>query len=461
MKNKATIYFFPILLSAILLYAFSISSNSSSAGVNGAPESVSGLNVLILVHDSTLGSATNIAQKKADRDTLRKYIPDVVGAHTLVTFDTSTALPDLTPYDFIIIQETGFDVAASRYLGAGARAQIKAWLASGTSLSKKKLLMIGGDQGYNYSRLGSNGRDLEFADTYCRFIYRVDNKPGSTSPAIIGTGIDVSNSRSLTSSPPSGGYWPDGCSPSTGGVSLYRYQNSSAADSLAMIGVAETGYRVATMFQDPRYFTGEFGAAFDAAALWVNENVPLPVELASFTHTVSGSDVTLNWVTSSEINNAGFDIERSVFENNWTKIGHAEGHGTTSELTSYSFTDKGLRSGSYSYRLKQIDFNGNFTYYNLNSEVNVGAPESYSLSQNFPNPFNPTTTIEFTIPEDGFTALTVYDMSGKEVSRLVNEFKSAGFYKVNFNAASLSSGNYIYRLESGKFSQVKKMILVK
>ena len=324
--------------------------------------------------------------------------------------------------------------------------------------------MIGADQGYNYSRLGSQSRDLEFSDTYCRFIYRVDNKPGTIGPAIIGTGIDVGNSISLTSSPPASGYWPDGCSPSTGGVSLYRYQNSSAADTLSVIGVEETGYRIATMFQDPRYFTGEAGGfrqVFEAAAIWVNENVPLPVELASFTHTVSGSDVNLNWVTSSELNNAGFDIERSAPEINWTKIGNVEGNGTTSELTSYSFTDRGLRSGSYSYRLKQIDFNGNFTYHNLNSEVNVGAPESFSLSQNYPNPFNPTTTIEFTIPADGFTSLTVYDMSGKEVSRLVNEFKSAGFYKVNFNAAALSSGNYMYRLESGNFSQVKKMILVK
>ena len=100
------------MLSAILLYAFSISSNSSSAGVNAAPESVSGVNVLILVHDSTLGSTTNLAQKKADRDTLRKYIPEVVGTHTLLTVDSNTVLPDLTSFEFIIIQETSFDATA-------------------------------------------------------------------------------------------------------------------------------------------------------------------------------------------------------------------------------------------------------------------------------------------------------------------------------------------------------------
>ncbi|HQY53396.1 MAG TPA: T9SS type A sorting domain-containing protein, partial [Ignavibacteria bacterium] len=127
----------------------------------------------------------------------------------------------------------------------------------------------------------------------------------------------------------------------------------------------------------------------------------------------------------------------------------------------YSYTDRGLTSGNYSYRLKQIDFNGNFEYFNLSNEVNIGVPAAYELSQNYPNPFNPSTSISFNIPTDGIVSLKLFDMSGKEVSTLVNEVKTAGYYSVNFNAANLTSGIYFYELRADNFSAVKKMMLVK
>lgn len=469
MKTKFSIYLIPMLLLAFVFYSFTSSTNLATTEANqsksdNSPVFSAGTSVLILVHDSTV--TTSITKRKADRDTLIKYIPQVVGAHTMMSFDTTTTLAGvLSSYDVVIIQETSFDAAICRYLGKTARENLKAWLLSGTPLDKKRLLMMGADLGYNYSRSGSGGRDLGLSDSLARFVYRVDNKPGSTSPAVIGVGIDAGNSRSLTSTVPGGGYWPDGCGISSVtdglGSTLYRYQNGTANDTVAAIGADEAGYRIATMFQDPRYFVSDFGTVFEAVALWVNENTPLPVELASFISTVSGNTVTLNWSTSSELNNSGFDIERSVVENEWTKVGHVEGNGTTSELTSYSFSDRGLSTGIYNYRLKQIDFNGNYEYYNLSSEVNVGLPLTYSLSQNYPNPFNPSTKIEYALPKEGNTVLTVYDMSGKEVARLVNEFKSAGFHSVTFNSANLSSGNYFYRIVSGEFTTVKKMTLVK
>ncbi len=95
----------------------------------------------------------------------------------------------------------------------------------------------------------------------------------------------------------------------------------------------------------------------------------LPVELASFVSAINGRNVELNWATASETNNSGFDIERSNVRvqtsNEWTKIGNVEGNGTINSQMNYSFADKNLASGSYSYRLKQIDFNGNFEYFNL------------------------------------------------------------------------------------------------
>ena len=191
----------------------------------------------------------------------------------------------------------------------------------------------------------------------------------------------------------------------------------------------------------------------------------LPVELASFTAAVSGRHVNLNWSTAYEINNSGFDIERSADNSSWARIGYAEGNGNSNNTNSYSFTDINLNSGRYHYRLKQTDFNGNFEYFNLENEVNIGIPSEFSLSQNYPNPFNPSTSISFELPYDSRVSLKVFDMSGKEVAELVNEIQPAGYHTYKFNASALSSGVYFYRISAdgnGKsFNATKKMMLVK
>jgi len=189
-------------------------------------------------------------------------------------------------------------------------------------------------------------------------------------------------------------------------------------------------------------------------------DAPLPVELTSFTSLVNRRDVTLNWTTATETNNSGFDIERSS-NGVWSKVGNVSGNGTVSTPMNYTFTDRNLNSGKYNYRLKQIDFNGNFEYFNLNNEVNVGIPVKYDLSQNYPNPFNPSTKINFDIPVDGKVSMKLYDMSGREVANLVNEFKVAGYYSINFSASNLASGVYFYRLTAGEFTATKKMMLIK
>ena len=191
---------------------------------------------------------------------------------------------------------------------------------------------------------------------------------------------------------------------------------------------------------------------------------PLPVELSSFTSAVSGRDVSLNWSTASEENNARFEIERSSTENNWTKVGSVNGNGTTTNPHSYSFTDRGLASGNYSFRLKQIDFNGNFQYYNLSNEVVIGTPDNFSLTQNYPNPFNPSTKISYSIPSEGKVSLSIFDMTGKEVKSLVNSVQTAGYYSVNFDGSSLASGVYYYRVTvtgQNNFVATRKMLLVK
>lgn len=191
----------------------------------------------------------------------------------------------------------------------------------------------------------------------------------------------------------------------------------------------------------------------------------LPVELSGFSAEVNKNNVSLNWSTSEESNNSGFEIERSVSGNlsseAWTKAGFVNGNGTSSATKNYSFTDRGLLTGIYKYRLKQIDYNGNYQYYDLQSEVVIGIPAEFSLKQNYPNPFNPTTKISFDIKNDAFVSLKLFDMNGKEIKTLVNEFKNSGYYSIDLDASELSSGAYFYRIESGNFISTKKLVVLR
>jgi hypothetical protein len=195
-------------------------------------------------------------------------------------------------------------------------------------------------------------------------------------------------------------------------------------------------------------------------------DVPLPVELASFNATVDRRDVHLNWMTVSEMNNSGFNVERKSEESeSWNDLGFVNGNGTTNEAKNYSFTDRGLNSGAYSYRLKQVDYNGNFEYFNLSNEVNIGVPDKYDLSQNYPNPFNPTTKINFDLPFDSKVTMKIFDITGREIKTLVNEVHEAGYYTVTFDAGSIASGVYFYRIiaegNSQQYVMTKKMVVIK
>ncbi|OGU63476.1 MAG: hypothetical protein A2W30_03815 [Ignavibacteria bacterium RBG_16_36_9] len=189
---------------------------------------------------------------------------------------------------------------------------------------------------------------------------------------------------------------------------------------------------------------------------------PLPVELSSFSASIIGSTVKLNWRTETEVSNFGFEILRSAQNDKlgWTKIGFVQGNGNSNSPKYYSFTDEKVNGGKYSYRLKQIDTDGQFEYSKV-IEINLDAPMKYELSQNYPNPFNPVTTIQFSMPEAGEVKLTVYNILGEQVAVLVNENKEAGVHTINFNASELNSGIYIYKISAGNFSDVKKLMVIK
>lgn len=258
---------------------------------------------------------------------------------------------------------------------------------------------------------------------------------------VTGTGNDVASlfiNPSITGAEPS----PTVTHTNTGGTDLTSIgrvalrQSLSSGNGMGTIEIDEI--RVATSWSD----------------------APLPVELSSFSASVISNGVKLSWRTETETNNYGFEILRSAQNDNWEKIGFVEGYGNSNSPKDYTFTDASVSSGTYSYRLKQIDNDGTFSYSKI-IEVDLGAPDKYELAQNFPNPFNPNTSIRFTLPETGNVKLTVFNLLGQEVATLVNGVKEAGTHIINFDAEGLNSGVYIYRIESGSFNEVRKMTLIK
>ena len=187
----------------------------------------------------------------------------------------------------------------------------------------------------------------------------------------------------------------------------------------------------------------------------------VPVELISFNAKYYDGKVSLEWITATETNNQGYEIQRRQENSEWENIGFIEGHGTTTEQKEYSYIDdiSLVHSSVLLYRLKQIDFDGSFEYSKIVELETI--PNKYELLQNYPNPFNPSTTIRFSLPEETHLKINIYNMLGEHIETLAEGTYEAGNYKVNFDAGNLSSGAYIYRIESSAFVKVKKMILLR
>lgn len=193
----------------------------------------------------------------------------------------------------------------------------------------------------------------------------------------------------------------------------------------------------------------------------------LPVMLSSFTASVIKNNVTLRWTTEAELNNSGFELQRKAVKEkvSWQKVTFIDGRGSTSETSTYSFEDKKLQTGKYDYRLKQIDFNGNFEYFDLSGDVVVGFPKDFHLSQNYPNPSNPKSKIDYDMPVTGKVNIKLYDLLGREVIQIVNEDKEAGYYTAEFDGTNLASGVYFYRIiaegQGKSFNNTLKLVLIK
>lgn len=192
---------------------------------------------------------------------------------------------------------------------------------------------------------------------------------------------------------------------------------------------------------------------------------PLPVELDYFNSNVTGRRVNLAWGTTWELNNAGFEIEASIEPNGeWLKKGSVIGSGTTNSPVDYQYNVVLSVPGKYRFRLKQIDYNGNYEFHYMDSPVEIKNPSKFDVSQNYPNPSNPNSKVDIQLPYEGVLSVQLFDITGKEM-KYSSVFKPAGFHSVSIDGSDLSSGIYFYRItlrgEENSYSEIRKMVLVK
>lgn len=252
--------------------------------------------------------------------------------------------------------------------------------------------------------------------------------------------------------------------------------------STATFGVATPNLTWKTSSPDPtkiyKYTNGNTGAVSQLTVVpkYYHVNAALPVELTSFTNLVRGRDVRLDWKTATEVNSSKFEIERASINESgaiseYAKIATVAAHGISNVPVDYSYSDRKLNAGKYSYRLKMIDADGTVNYSKIQNEATVALPDNYAMSQNYPNPFNPSTKIDYQLPQDASVTLELYTVSGEKIATLINgQEQPAGFHTYNFSSNqanhTLASGMYLYRLiasgkDAEKFVSVKKMILMK
>jgi hypothetical protein len=237
------------------------------------------------------------------------------------------------------------------------------------------------------------------------------------------------------------------------------WRSINAGSTWTPISIPSSGYQVMSVDSMTQFAAQGNGFYKLASDLFV------PVELTSFTAETSENEIILNWTTATELNNQGFEIDRSFDNETFEKIGFVPGFGTTTESKSYTYKITEFTSGIQYYRLKQIDFDGSYEYSEV-IEVEGISPDQFALLQNYPNPFNPSTSIKFSLAGDSNVKLKLYNMLGQEVAELINTEISSGNHQIDFNATNLSSGTYFYVLEANgnngsNFTATKKMILLK
>lgn len=254
---------------------------------------------------------------------------------------------------------------------------------------------------------------------------------------------------------------------------IYRSSHPDSAFSLlSTVSDPESTYIDNTTVWDVHYFyaaTSQTGVGNESGFSNVVDTLltdPMPVELEVFEGHLNAGSIILRWVTATESNNYGFEIHRKVNNaQNFTKIAFVKGNGTITSPNRYHYTDKNVGIGKYYYRLKQIDFGGEFTYSGT-IEITAGIPNEFRLNQNYPNPFNPETRISYTLPKSTNVVLKIFDINGKQVKTLVEEYQRVGNHATIWdgtdeNGFSVSSGVYYYKIKTEYGSQFRRMMFLK
>jgi hypothetical protein len=196
----------------------------------------------------------------------------------------------------------------------------------------------------------------------------------------------------------------------------------------------------------------------------------LPVELVYFFPTVLDSGVMLFFGTATEVENYGFDVQRAYSNKIFTSIGFVDGNGNSNSPKNYSFLDSTvIKAGTVYYRLEQIDFNGTSEYSDtisvdfLSSIIleNPGTPQGFLISDNFPNPFNPSTKINFSFPFMQLVTISLYDINGKLVKELASGEFLPGSYSLSIDFSNYSSGIYFVRFQSNNFLITRRLVYLK
>ncbi|HEX9252170.1 MAG TPA: T9SS type A sorting domain-containing protein [Ignavibacteriaceae bacterium] len=330
------------------------------------------------------------------------------------------------------------------------------WFSSYTSAGTIDFVYKSTNKGLNWTRssfqaISGGSSFISFKDQLNGIIVCLDNTIATTTDggttwtpsSVSGVGF-----RSIVNVPEYESYVTVGSS----GASHYTKDNGATWLPLTT-GITSTLYWVTT--------SGNYCWAVGNSGVILKLNgTVLPVELTAFTATVQNQKVTLNWTTATEINNNGFEVQRKVEGNEFITVGFVRGNGSSTIQHEYSFVDNNLQNGIYTYRLKQIDYNGQFEYSN-SIEVEVIIVGDYSLDQNYPNPFNPSTKIGYTLKEKSNVKILIMNAIGEEIAVLVNQTQEQGYHQLDFNASNLPSGIYFYSLQTENYSATKKMLLMK
>ncbi|QOJ29679.1 MAG: T9SS type A sorting domain-containing protein [Ignavibacteriales bacterium] len=343
---------------------------------------------------------------------------------------------------------------------------LKAYLSNPPQGQRSRAAIFSEDIGYNYGRSASTYYDLDFVNNWLGWNFVLDRPASGANQGLVGSHINFNIPDSTV------GSWPDVISrfdPNTT-HDLYKFRGDGATNAIGKVGAT---YTIVTFGVDLESLRpaidgpggSPIGRFLDGAFQYLDTDGTIPVELTSFKGSVTDGVVRLEWTTATEVNNAGFEIERKSQNGTFQNIGFKPGYGTTSEPKVYSFADNSVPAGTYIYRLKQVDHDGTFSY-SPEVEVDVTAPAEFSLSQNYPNPFNPSTTIKFGLRVESRVSLKIFNTLGQEVMLLISENREAGVHSLSFDASKLSSGVYFYKIEANgvdgsTFAETKKMILTK